>query len=451
MAEVFLHHLVVAAEAAGADQHVLGVDDDLGAVLLIGDDAGDSVAVGDQFLGGGFQHHLDTGGLDEVVVQNVELVGALAGVMRLAGAGLDDARVVGLVPVALNLVDHRAAGGENVVNERSVRAPLTEVHHGAERLVHGVAVAEARLQVGADGGHAGGADGGAAHLAALFNHDRVETGFHRFDGGHGARRARADDRQIDGVLFNGVHLFSGLGKARQIRARGGQRLLHAGEDRLAGHGRAGHGIHRDGLLRDDGGRDALDTRLDEARGIGAGDDLYLEDTGFIHGDFHLGRLDDRRGTKALAFDGALRPAAVSLAGVGARGHLLGDAGGLSGQGNAARLERSLRRLQDRGAGHGRAGNAVDLNGVRSDHRARHDFDRAAADAGGLAGAFCGHSGERAVFDGERHLNRAAKALGRGLVGLSQAGGNQHRQAQNQSDEQREFCLHGILPFFFREK
>ena len=415
------------------------MNDHFGAILPGCLHADDRAILGDQLFGRRFKHQVHACGLEEIVIEYVKLVRALARVVRRY-ASLLHTGIIRLCPIRLNAVSHTAAVFQHIIDQRSIRAPLAEIHQLAERAVHGVAVhTRVNLLLGLDRRKARRAHGGAADLARLFQHDCVHARFHRLNRGHRSGCAGADDRQIHGVFLGRVHLFGGLAETDEVRARLLKRLLHARENRLAGQRRARHRVHRDGLLLNDGRRNALDARIGEARRIRAIPHFHLEDAGFVHGHGNLRRLDDRRGAETLALDTALFPLAIGLADIRAGGHVLLHVRLLRGQGHVAFRQRGFRRFQNRRARHGCAGDAIRLHRVAHQHRARHQLYRAGAYTVGLGRAFRRHINQLAILNGERYGHVAAKPLGgRGIYAVAR------RKARAQRQRERRSCRQACL-------
>ena len=91
----------------------------------------------------------------------------------------------------------------------------------------------------------------------------------------------------------------------------GLRLLGGGEDGLAGHGRARHGIHREALGSHNRGRDFLNRRVADSGGLRVLDNLNGGDRAALHGHGDLHRAAD----------------ALTLAGVRSGRHLRRRTGG----------------------------------------------------------------------------------------------------------------------------
>ena len=213
-------------------------------------------------------------------------------------------------------VDRLAGALDGDRRQRRVEAVGGVAHQVAIHLFKGVMHIQ-RLGVlgliAAD--HALAGRGRSADLRQLFEQHNARAVVVGLDRSRNARAARADNhnvrRHFNRLALRLLGLRRGGLERLDVRARLGQRLLGGGEDGLAGHGRARHGIHREALGGHNRGRDFLNRRVADSGGFRVLDNLNGGDRAALHGHGDLHRAAD----------------ALTLAGVRSGRHLRRRAGG----------------------------------------------------------------------------------------------------------------------------
>ena len=269
----------ILGEAAGRDDHALGIDGDGVAGLAGADDAaGRAVVIHQDLLGLGVEHQAhgvlmrvqvlgvgvketgacrhrrlpgarpQTAGNSEDLVLaeplHAQLLGPLNRVIGIGDQGHDQLRIA-LIVAALE--------GLGVVPE------------------HGIVLLDGELAAVVHSVHrAAGQDGVAANLGHLFDNDDVRAVLLSRDRGSQARAARADDDDVGRQLFVSRLLdddFLLLHQRSGIHAAVLQGRLDGRQDRVGGHGRAGHGVDVDGIQLHHLRRDLRARQLADAGGV----------------------------------------------------------------------------------------------------------------------------------------------------------------------------------------
>ena len=270
------HHVEVRAEATGSQHHGPGIDGVvvLGVVRLYADRC---AALHDDLGGGGIQQNVDVVSLgllaepgDEVRAHGAAVLGAVQVFMDGAASGrhLWQGRADALQPFhgLGGVFGHGGDQGQVVDAVASVHGILDELRHAAVGDVQGC------LELGIGAVHAAGRlQAVAAHEGHLLQHQHLRTGLSGSYGGGQARAARADDHHV-AIQGLGSLLRRSGGFGRDLEGRGidagiGQRLPDGVLDGVAGHCRAGNGVHGDAVGRDDGPGQLLHGHRADALGL----------------------------------------------------------------------------------------------------------------------------------------------------------------------------------------
>ena len=421
--------------AAGRENHALGVHGDGAAVghrALHADNR--AVFIGQQLIGGAVIENLAAVALVEVGQRGGELAAVAAGLAAATldvvdaprGQGavnrLDVLHLHAAIHKPLDVFGRVVAEGANQVRVHdavAVKAHQIVVHH-----VRRIGEALRGLPFGTRAENlAAAARGGTAGHAGLFQNQHVRARFQRGVCGGKTRGARADDDHIhviDRVLHR-LFFRNGLERLR-VAARLRDAVCDGGLDGVAGHGRAGHAVHIDGLRSQDHARQQVD------RG---GADAVAQTVGFgVVGDLDIGH----RVLRERDFHGHGAVLARRAGGIRAGGEFAiprGCAGRL--------IQTGLDGGLDGGAGHRRARYAVHIRALRFQNGGLERLADFRAQPRGFAGNVDGQIGDGAVADGDRHFDRALHALrlgrvrARGVVCLTQRAGRQSKR-ERQSGE-----------------
>ena len=207
-----------------------------------------------------------------------------------------------------------------------------------------------------------------------------------------------------------------------LAARLGERVGHRVNEAPAGHGRACHGVHAEGLVRQDLIAEALEGQLLHADGLGVRADLDGFDGGGIHR--HLD-LDAARAAHAGSLVGARREGDLHIC-----------------RFRLAAVQRLGDDVQNRRAGEGRACGGVDAldAALLKDGRDQLVDTVLAADARGgiaLARIVYRQPDDLSVFQRDLHSDLAPEALGAAGVGrLFRVCAAHHAKAQHCHKQQR---------------
>ena len=279
-------------------------------------------------------HRAQNGG-GGVVPHRADAFGPLQRVQRVGGEGagqlqirFDDGAVqtgalaahVGVEHVQLRRIEQ----GGGTAGDILVNLALDGLQHLGERAEVGRVEVEVALQLAEQRfAHLGvGLTLGVASVEALARNQRVAaegTGLLHEDDlravlgrGDGRGQTRAAAAEHDDVIRR-FHIFNGrlLHRDGLERFHVAARLRHAvrngGQDGVGGVGRAGHSIHREGLVFHDGGRDLRDRTIGQAGGLAVLNDGHVGDR--VRAERH------RDGHRAVV---ALRSSGVSALGVSQR-------------------------------------------------------------------------------------------------------------------------------------
>ena len=276
-------------------------------------------------------------------------------------------------------------------------------------------LAGARLR--ADAGH----HAGAAEQVHFFQQDYVHAQLRGMQGGRHARRAAADHYQLRLRIFRngGVLLQAVVGKHGGISARHGQRFIHSPQQDVAGVGCGGHRIHIRALRLQNFRNQNGDRLIAQTDGFALYRDLNVRNGGLVHGYHH----------------GHGRIQAIGLHRIGpGRKALLARRFAIQGIGEGG---------QNRFAGDGRAGNAVDIHAIGRHNLLGHLLNRLATDSRRLLIALNDAIRNYAIFHGDRYFDFAAKTLCGAAERFRLRHGNAKHQAacQNQCYKCSPFFLH----------
>ena len=358
------YHLQVGAEAAGGQDHALGIDGETGGGCLYTH----SLAVlHDDLIHGGVKDDLHPGILASLLQDGHDvgthiglLTGVILGPMDAVDAGA--AKGTHIVQVGTDALQPLHTGG-GVLGQHGDQVQIIDAlaaHHSVQdHQVDRVKVALGaggfpvvilllngghkvlQLRIGGSGGgegllqtgallelivvliggigsiHTAGRLGGvAAHQAQLLYQDHLLAGLGGGDGGGHAGAAGAHHHNVSVLGAGGVGI--GVGAAGDqgggVHAGGLQRSLHGLDDALAGVSGGGDGVHLGGLDLHDLGGDLLNGGSADARGLAVLGDLDL--------------LDPGGGQGHADFDDAAK--ALTLAGVGTGLKAAGGGGGKVG-------------------------------------------------------------------------------------------------------------------------
>ena len=411
------HQVLIVAEAAGGEDDRLGLDRIVGA-LALGLDAHDGAVQGHEAGGLGVVHDLDAH-LVHGAQEGGDQIGAdagavLRGVDALVGGAAGEGDLGQGCADGIQPVDGLGGVLRHDRDQILVVDVVAALHGVLHELLHGVLDALLLLIVGLGGVHAAGGLGGvAAGIGHFLQDDDALASLGGVDGGGHARAAGADDDDIGFQLLIGLlaaHGLADLGEFAQIRAGQHQGVVQGAEDRVAGDGGAGEGVHIGGLGLQDAVVQHIHGEGADVLGLVAAVNLDGVDGLLRDGDGHVHVAAEALGGAGV---GAGDEQVVPL-GLGGRHDLL--AGSL-GQGLG-------RGVLDRLGGEGGAGHAVDLGALGVQDRGRQGGDGRAAHVRGLAVALDLHICDAAgLAHGQGDVHRAAEAVGRGgvVAGLEFAG------------------------------
>ena len=270
---------------------------------------------------------------------------------------------------------------------------------------------------------AAAAHGGTAGHAALFQQQHVRAGFLRSQRSGETRSARTHDHDVH-VIGRVSSFLGNFLRLEDLGVAAGlvDSIGHSRDNGVSGHGRVGDSVHIQGLV----GHDLAREHVNRSGGHAVAMAQRFRMTGDGHG------LDGVGGEGHVHGDFAVL--AGALAGVGA-----GGVSAVPGSRAGSLVKRLLHSGLDGVAGHGRAGDAVHLSGLRSGDRRNHRLARSRADARGIAGAIDRQSSDFAFRYGHSNLDGAGETLRLGLVGTRGVGGS---HAEGRHDQrQREYEGH----------